>query len=448
MNCNGLGNCVSMNYYAQTQDPGSITPFTGSPYTYNTNWDANMMYGCDCDDNQYGISCSKRQCPLGDDPMTGYGASTASNPNQVNEIQRGQCKAGQGVFTLTFKGLTTAPIPYNAKAPALQAAVEALPNIGTGGTRVIMSSAQACTDTGGSWTIELLYLYGYQPLFIADSSQLSFSSAVQTVSLSVSIVQIGTKESFECSGRGLCDASTGFCTCSTNYDTSNGYAASGIRGDCGYATQAIQQCPGTVSCSGHGQCAGSPTYRCNCDTGWTGSDCSNRLCPTDVAWFAYPTANNVAHVSEQVECGNAGDCDRATGTCVCDAGYTGAACNRLTCAGTTGTCNLHGQCLDMYTLAKLSTVNGVIPTGTNAISYGTVPNNPLTWDALKIFGCMCDTGYTGYDCSLLTCPYGDDPDTQEVRLFAFFCPLALLLLLLHISSLLLLPLFPPFTRRE
>lgn len=66
--------------------------------------------------------------------------------------------------------------------------------------------------------------------------------------------------------------------------------------------------------------------------------------------------------------------------------------------------------------------------GSNAISYGAVPNNPKTWDALKIFGCLCDSGYMGYDCSLRVCPFGDDPDTATVSvhsctvssLFSFF----------------------------
>ena len=44
------------------------------------------------------------------------------------------------------------------------------------------------------------------------------------------------------------------------------------------------------------------------------------------------------------------------------------------------------------------------------------------WDAEKIHGCICDLGYTGYDCSLRVCPSGDDPLTtsqtdQEVQLF-------------------------------
>ena len=31
--------------------------------------------------------------------------------------------------------------------------------------------------------------------------------------------------------------------------------------------------------------------------GWTGSDCSNRLCPSSVSWFGYPTAIDTAHVA-------------------------------------------------------------------------------------------------------------------------------------------------------
>jgi hypothetical protein len=33
----------------------------------------------------------------------------------------------------------------------------------------------------------------------------------------------GTKENSECSNRGICDTSNGVCTCSNNFDTSDGY---------------------------------------------------------------------------------------------------------------------------------------------------------------------------------------------------------------------------------
>ena len=49
--------------------------------------------------------------------------------------------------------------------------------------------------------------------------------------------------------------------------------------------------------------------------------------------------------------------------------------------------------------------------------YGTDPNNAATWDADRVFGCSCDVGYEGYDCSLRTCPIGininDDDDSEQ-----------------------------------
>ena len=42
-----------------------------SVYTYTNIWDANKIFGCDCDGRYYGSDCSLRNCPLGDDPLTG-----------------------------------------------------------------------------------------------------------------------------------------------------------------------------------------------------------------------------------------------------------------------------------------------------------------------------------------------------------------------------------------
>eukprot|EP00597_Dinobryon_sp_UTEXLB2267_P003572 CAMPEP_0170078820 /NCGR_PEP_ID=MMETSP0019_2-20121128/15355_1 /TAXON_ID=98059 /ORGANISM="Dinobryon sp., Strain UTEXLB2267" /LENGTH=596 /DNA_ID=CAMNT_0010291967 /DNA_START=226 /DNA_END=2016 /DNA_ORIENTATION=- len=405
--CYGVGECQSMHYFALSKDSG-----TGDVYKYESQWDAHKIYGCNCDSQYHGTDCSLRYCPKGDDPLTGTTEISATNPLQFNEIQVVTCRADGGTFTLTFRGKTTERIPFNAKTSELQSYIEALPTLGPGTTKIITSGGQACVDNkdGTTWTVEFLQDFGSLPLLVPDMRNLLYANALAGKLLTVAKQVDGTKENLDCSNRGICDTSNGVCSCSADFDTSNGYNAEGTRGDCGFATQSIQYCPGEITCSAHGACQNTPTYQCVCSDGWAGADCSERLCPSGLNWFTLPESDNVAHISTYSECSNAGVCDRSTGTCVCNTGFTGSSCNRLACPGEsslTEACGGHGQCLDMSSLAALSTVNGVLA----GYSYGNIPNNPITWDATRVYGCLCDPQYTGYDCSLLTCPYGDDPDT-------------------------------------
>jgi hypothetical protein len=409
--CNMVGDCQSMFYYAQKKDPGQ-----GEVYQYSKNWDAHKIYGCACDSSYQGYDCALRVCPVGDDPMTGNGADTPENPAQKNDQQKVACKAGAGTFTFTFRGKTTIPIAFNAGQAAIRSAIENLPTLGVGHVVVLMEGAQACTESGSastSFTVEFVQAFGNLPLMVPDKSRLVNLNPISGPPILTVGKQItGTKESMACSNRGICDTGTGDCACNTNYDTSNGFAQPGTRGDCGFATATIQVCPGPgsppVACSAHGTCSGNPKYVCDCSEGWTGSDCSQRVCPMDVAWFGFPTFTDIAHVYESVECSNMGQCDRSTGVCTCEEGFTGSACNKLNCPGGGNLCNGHGQCLDMSALADLSTINGELA----GVTYGRTPNKPATWDGLKIFGCHCDAGFTGYDCSLRACPLGDDPQTH------------------------------------
>lgn len=63
-------------------------------------------------------------------------------------------------------------------------------------------------------------------------------------------------------------------------------------------------------------------------------------------------------------------------------------------------CSGHGKCLSMRALAQYNNENGIV----SSQVYGDDPNDSFTWDADRIFGCYCDDGYEGYDCSLQTCP--------------------------------------------
>uniref|UniRef100_K3WZS8 EGF-like domain-containing protein n=1 Tax=Globisporangium ultimum (strain ATCC 200006 / CBS 805.95 / DAOM BR144) TaxID=431595 RepID=K3WZS8_GLOUD len=171
-------------------------------------------------------------------------------------------------------------------------------------------------------------------------------------------------------------------------------------------------CPS--KCHGHGTCNSS--NNCDCFPGFTGFDCYKRQCPFATPWVDFSVAqDDMRSVSR--ECANRGTCNRGSGRCECDPGFTGAACNRLMvgCGSATNQCNGHGQCTSMKDIASLQNDYNLF--------YTTTYTTP--WDAERIFGCVCDRGYSGVDCSLVLCPYGDDPITtnqvDEVQALSCLC---------------------------
>jgi len=216
---------------------------------------------------------------------------------------------------------------------------------------------------------------------------------------------------------GQCDQGTGTCQCfNTNgdeYAGSNGYGGSGDRGDCGHpVTAPITTCPGDPPCSDRGVCD-PVTLRCTCEEGFTGGDCSLRTCKKGLAWFGYPSSNNVAHDVE-IECSNMGICHRTIGECTCNEGFFGGACEFMGCVGEdpTKSCGGHGACLSMRELGLLHTDAGGL---SSPVAYGSDPNGAGTWDADKIFGCGCDAGFSGYDCSQRACVVGADPEDSTLQ---------------------------------
>lgn len=105
---------------------------------------------------------------------------------------------------------------------------------------------------------------------------------------------------------------------------------------------------------------------------------------------------NTAH--QEKECSGRGRCDQASGKCECHVGYTGIACERTICPND---CSGHGSCQSQ---ARFVTDSGILIAGTS-----TVATYAGGYDRLKEFGCKCDVGYRGPDCSLIECPSYLDP---------------------------------------
>lgn len=202
------------------------------PYT----WDYEMVQGCHCDYPYIGYDCSLYECPYGDDPYTVN--------MQYNEIQKLTCEYTQttGVFTLTFRGATTASISVGATAYEMEQAIEAISgdlnyNLDVAvyvdrGVKYSLEDDAASQDTRTQYPcdesqffIEYLYPTGDVPL-------MTIATTAATVTIDED--QKGSKEWVECSDRGLCDRATGNCFCFDGFGASDGQGNDGSIPNCGY----------------------------------------------------------------------------------------------------------------------------------------------------------------------------------------------------------------------
>ncbi|WP_164103410.1 dockerin type I domain-containing protein [Candidatus Laterigemmans baculatus] len=96
--------------------------------------------------------------------------------NEVQQLTPSVTTTG-GNFTLAFQGATTPPLPHNATAAQVAAALEALPSIGAG--NVIVSGS-----AGGAWTVEFtgaLSKTAVAELILADATNLAGALSVAVV---------------------------------------------------------------------------------------------------------------------------------------------------------------------------------------------------------------------------------------------------------------------------
>jgi len=419
-----------MSIREAAEEKNDVNLFTQTTYDL---WDADKIQGCVCDEGYSGFDCSERLCMIG---HATYDVVASQEVQIIDCVCQTTCS---GSFYLEYKNSHT-KIMHDFTASDIVEALQMLPSIRLVDVSFI-NGASVCDNDGVSTKITFRSMPGDLPDIIVSKNALISSGTVPTVNIRTSgttgdqggTSADGTGEALrECSGKGYCHLSTGTCYCLTSlastggaFESSDGEGGTGVYHDCGYASTVPIGCPYgdyegvNTECSGRGTCSGASTYECSCDSGYTGYACQYQSCPYGLAWFSEATASDTAHPS--MECSNRGTCDRDTGICACGDGFDGDACERTVCPGEEDTiCNGHGTCFSMKNIAYLSVselgyLRGVI--------YG-MSASLNTWDFEQSYGCYCDAGYFhgpfaydfsdfsgSYDCSLLTCPYGDNPAT-------------------------------------
>lgn len=331
---------------------------------------------------------------------------------------------------------------------------------------VIGDDDTICGGAAQEIIISITSDYGNLPSLELLQSVTSSGNAL-TVSLSDSN---GIGAVYECSRQGLCDRKTGTCQCVQGFSdgqltykvsSGDGVGGAGSRGDCGHISIAASHTANIISscnpggdhlCNNNGYCKDS-TASCSCYDNFYGITCSLQYCPTGPAWI--DEAESAIYAHAEVECSNMGICDRGTGQCKCNRGYTGAACDVKDCVRDDlygEPCSGHGWCLNMKHWAEIA--------GFEYGSIGFKPAPKTSWDADSWYECLCSAntpagflghtgyptigpkamisgflsespnlpGYRGHTCAYRNCPVGDTTTSRnnlggEIEIQRIHCPL-------------------------
>lgn len=262
--CSGHGVCDFIEELAENSFDKRIAGTRGIKYEL---WDQEKIMGCKCDPWYEGHNCAKRTCPKGDDQLT-PGQTEMMQLIQVTDDAATPAVAVIEGYLTYFdpygNAYTTTAIKFDSADQAgtcarIQKALNRLPNnalnkatvgiVAAGTTLFTRDAPRAITSTGGvgaavsttapAFTTQCVVKFksepgtsGYQHLLGCNvkvhsaSGQQPNTAGLTTGKCTVSEVQVtagiasttlALGELAECSGRGVCDYTSGTCKCFTGH---------------------------------------------------------------------------------------------------------------------------------------------------------------------------------------------------------------------------------------
>lgn len=221
-----------------------------------------------------------------------------------------------------------------------------------------------------------------------------------------------------CSGNGVCVQGTAVPVCGCHADNTRGYWSGALCNQCAYkyrGTACVAACPQYYlnpgfNCMGIGNCTMAiATAVCVCPANTCGQSCevTGALCGTCPPGYfgrncssACPGLGTAPGV-----CSGSGTCLDGTqgiGACVCNAGFSGAACEKQCPVSAGKICSGHGLCNDELGTCVCDAYYGTADCSRSCPGYGTAAgvcsNSGFCNEATAT--CTCSRGWAGAMCSI------------------------------------------------
>jgi len=279
--CSGHGRCLS-NMDVNSQ-------YASYTYPNDQMWDQSRTQACKCDRGYTGYDCNSRVCPFGDDPTSDCGENSAGD---VQLVVTTSTTATDSFFILTFTDMFGGDFT----------------------TRPILDHAPACAIVGGKHTPcpEIQYALMDLPNFAIPEVEVD---TVKTVAAGTKTTSLYTVQFTDSSNSGK--QNTLKCNKVTSPDVNGAMPKYAKVDSC-----KVYNVGGPEWFDDSGE---ANTLDLSAD-GFTATGL-NALAKSDILSSTDKSDTSTTYEDFQ-PCSSKGDCDAATGTCTCNSGHYGEACEK------------------------------------------------------------------------------------------------------------------------